>query len=69
MRIAIDLDNTVFDTAAKYRAVVEAHDGKYTPPVSYDVYKNGYSVAAVSKTVLSKSMAIRIHKSFWHGVL
>ncbi len=48
MRIAIDLDNTVFDTAAKYRAVVEAHDGKYTPPVSYDVYKNGYSVAAAA---------------------
>ena len=44
MRIAIDLDNTVFNTAAVYRAIIEAHNCKYVPPVSYDVYKNGYPV-------------------------
>ena len=44
-RIAIDLDNTVFDTTAAYRAVIESHGCKYVPPVSYDVYKNGYPTA------------------------
>lgn len=41
-RIAIDLDNTIFNLAEKYRAVVESHHCKYTPPISYDVYKCGY---------------------------
>ena len=41
-RIAIDLDNTVFDVAKDYRAVIESYNCTYVPPVSYDVYKNGY---------------------------
>lgn len=41
-RIAIDLDNTIFNVAEKYRAVIESHNCKYTPPISYDVYNNGY---------------------------
>ena len=38
----MDLDNTIFNVAEKYRAVVESHNYKYTPPISYDVYKNSY---------------------------
>jgi hypothetical protein len=45
IRISVDLDNTVFNMAEKYRAVIESFHEKYVPPVSYDVYKNGYSVA------------------------
>ncbi len=41
-RIAIDLDNTVFNVAEKYRAIIESHNCEYVPPISYDVYKNGY---------------------------
>ena len=44
-RIAVDLDNTIFNVAEKYRAVIELHNCKYTPPKSYDVYNNGYPVA------------------------
>ena len=45
MRIALDLDNTVFNAAEEYRAVIESMNCKYVPPVSYDVYKNGYPTA------------------------
>lgn len=44
-RIAIDLDNTIFNVAEKYRAVIESYNCEYNPPVSYDVYKNGYPMA------------------------
>ena len=43
-RIAIDLDNTSFNLAEQYRAVIESHNCVYVPPVSYDVYKNGYPI-------------------------
>ncbi|MBO4480691.1 MAG: hypothetical protein J5742_03670 [Alphaproteobacteria bacterium] len=41
-RIAIDLDNTIFNLAEKYRATIEKLNCRYTPPVSYDVYQNSY---------------------------
>ncbi|MBO7509524.1 MAG: hypothetical protein J6T57_04595 [Alphaproteobacteria bacterium] len=46
IRISIDLDNTVFNVAEKYRDIVLHYDGTYTAPICYDVYKNGYSRAA-----------------------
>lgn len=41
-RISMDLDNTIFNLAEKYRAVIESHNFPYVPPTSYNVYKNGY---------------------------
>ena len=41
-RISIDLDNTIFDMATEYRAIIESHGCKYRSPVSYNVYNCGY---------------------------
>ena len=63
MRIAVDLDNTIFNTAEKYRSVIEAHGCIYTPPVSYNIYNNGYPthVADALRDMLESDEIYKTH--------
>lgn len=47
MRIALDLDNTIFDTTSVYRALIESCNCKYRPLVSYNPHENGYPTEVV----------------------
>ena len=46
-RIALDLDNTIFDTTSVYRALIESCNCKYRPLVSYNPHENGYPTEVV----------------------
>ena len=47
IRIALDLDNTIFDTTSVYRALIESCNCKYKPLVSYNPNENGYPAEVV----------------------
>lgn len=46
-RIALDLDNTIFDTTSVFRALIESCNCEYRPLISYNLYENGYPIEVV----------------------
>lgn len=40
MRLAIDLDNTIFDLAWLYKDICARHNVKYVSPTSWDIYES-----------------------------
>ncbi len=46
-RIALDLDNTIFDTTSVYRPLIESCNCEYRPLRSYNPYETGYPIEVV----------------------